>query len=67
MSLNRAALSYPLPCAKGSRMESLHTLGWVLYRVGKANESEVSLRECLQKRRMILGDQHPKVGALFTA
>ena len=48
-------------------MESLHTLGWVLYREGKPNESEGLLRECLQKRRMVLGDQHPKVGTLSQA
>ena len=61
MSLAIRSCLYPLPSAERSRLESLRTLGLVLYREGKVGEVGESLRECFERRKTVLGDQYPKV------
>ncbi|KAK0105105.1 hypothetical protein ONS95_004532 [Cadophora gregata] len=41
-------------------LKSLHTLGWVLYRQERFDESVCLLEECLQKLRASLGEKNPE-------
>jgi tetratricopeptide (TPR) repeat protein len=43
------------------RLTSLHTLGWVLFRLGKFDEAGKLLEKCLSKRNVVLGEHHPDV------
>ena len=43
------------------RLASLHTLGLVLYRQGRSEESEAIFRDCMRREAYVFGDMHPKV------
>ena len=41
-------------------LESLSSMGWLLYARGEPDEADLYIREALETRRLVLGDDHPE-------